>query len=153
MTPTYMRNQKVPSATGGSRDESVAGRPGWSCTAQRDTDIARQLPMVGGQCLGLATREESRVEPTVVAHAHRAASQVDDLDGVRVTLIGTRTVVVVASVRGGHRACRHLGDAAHRFSHGDPSTSLPPVPPGGMQRERPVPPLQPGTWLKSSDFA
>lgn len=96
-----------------------------SGAAQPDAEVARQLAVAGGQCLRFASREESRVEATVVAHARSAGSQVHDFDDVRMALIGAGTVVVVASVRGTHRACGHFADSAHRsMVHRRPLTSL-----------------------------
>ncbi len=71
--------------------------------------------MAGGQCFGFARRKEPSVEPAVVAHADGPASQVHDLDHVRVAAIGTQTVVVVASMRGRRRASGNFGDSAHRL--------------------------------------
>ena len=77
--------------------------------------------MVGGQCLGLATRQEPGIKPAVMAHGDRSASQAHDLHRVRVTVIRGETVRVVASMGGGHRAGGHLGDSGYLvLFHGRP---------------------------------
>lgn len=67
--------------------------------------------MAGGQRFGFARRKESRVEPAVVAHAEGTASQMHNLDHVRVARIGTETVVMVASMSGCPRAGGHFDDS------------------------------------------
>ena len=102
----------------GDRDAAVVLDQG---AMQCDADLARQLPVTGGQYLGLATRQEPRVEPAVMAHGDRSASQVHDLHHVRVTVIRAETVLVVASMRGSHRACGHFGDSDYLLLlHGRP---------------------------------
>ena len=86
-----------------------------SGAAQLDVDLAGQVTMAGGQCLGLPTRQEPRVEPAIVAHADGPASQVHDLHHMRMAGIGGETVVMIASMGGRRRACGHLRDSPHRF--------------------------------------
>jgi hypothetical protein len=50
-----------------------------------------------------------------MAHGDRSASQVHDLHHVRVTVFRAEMVLVVASMRGSHRACGHFGDSGHRL--------------------------------------
>jgi hypothetical protein len=80
-----------------------------SCAAQLDARLARLLSVADRQQLGLAVRKETRVQPAVVAHGGSRRSQVDDLHHVRMTVVRTETVLVIATaMRGRHRACGHL---------------------------------------------
>jgi hypothetical protein len=71
--------------------------------------------MVDGQCRGRTSRQEARIESTVVAHADGPSSQVHNLHHVRMAGIDAGTVVMIASMRGRHGACGHLRDSAHRL--------------------------------------
>ena len=96
------------------RDVLMRRCPG-SGAAQFDADLECHFAVADGECLGLATRQKPRIEPAVMAHGDRPASQVHDLHHVRVTVLRAETVLVVASVRGSRRAGGHFGDSGHRL--------------------------------------
>ena len=80
-----------------------------------------------------------------MAHGDRSASQVHDFHHVRVTVISAETVLVVASMRGSHRACGHFGDSGHRLllHCRPPGALLASAPRCGVDRRQPVHPLKP----------